>query len=59
MVGNGHNDGLMMLFGLTAAWLFVARVDQERQDIAASAPALRASLADLGVEDRVALGAGG
>jgi hypothetical protein len=23
MVGNGHNDGLMMLFGLAAAWLFV------------------------------------
>jgi hypothetical protein len=27
MIGNAHNDGLMMLLGLAAAWLFVARVD--------------------------------
>jgi hypothetical protein len=28
MVGNAHNDGLMMLFGLLAAFLFVRRVDR-------------------------------
>src|SRR5438477_2884999 len=27
MVGNAHNDGVMMLFGLGAAWLFVAGVE--------------------------------
>src|SRR5712691_3349788 len=27
MVGNAHNDGVMMLFGLVAAWLFVAGAD--------------------------------
>ena len=27
MVGNAHNDGLMMLFGLIAIWCFVRRVD--------------------------------
>jgi alpha-1,6-mannosyltransferase len=27
MVGNAHNDGLMMLFGLAAAYLFVTGVD--------------------------------
>ena len=27
MVGNAHNDGMMMLLGLGAAWLFVARLD--------------------------------
>src|SRR5712692_7698680 len=27
MVGNAHNDGVMMLFGLGAAWLLVAGVD--------------------------------
>lgn len=27
MIGNAHNDGLMMLLGLGAAWLFVAGVD--------------------------------
>src|SRR5437879_2385985 len=27
MVANAHNDGVMMLFGLAAAWLFVAGVD--------------------------------
>jgi hypothetical protein len=27
MVGNAHNDGVMMLFGLVAAWLFVVGVD--------------------------------
>jgi len=27
MVGNAHNDGVMMLFGLIAAWLFVAGAD--------------------------------
>jgi hypothetical protein len=27
MVGNAHNDGLMMLFGLVAAYLFVAGAD--------------------------------
>jgi hypothetical protein len=27
MVANAHNDGLMMLFGLAAVWLFVARYD--------------------------------
>jgi alpha-1,6-mannosyltransferase len=27
MVGNAHNDGVMMLFGLGAAWLVVAGVD--------------------------------
>jgi len=27
MVGNAHNDGVMMLLGLGAAWLFVARLD--------------------------------
>jgi alpha-1,6-mannosyltransferase len=27
MVGNAHNDGFMMLFGLIAAWLFVRGVD--------------------------------
>src|SRR5207237_805297 len=27
MVGNAHNDGLMMLFGLVGVWLFVARFD--------------------------------
>lgn len=27
MVANAHNDGLMMLFGLGAAWLFVAGAD--------------------------------
>jgi len=27
MVGNAHNDGLMMLFGLVAVWLFVCRRD--------------------------------
>jgi hypothetical protein len=27
MVGNAHNDGVMMLLGLCAVWLFVARVD--------------------------------
>jgi alpha-1,6-mannosyltransferase len=26
MVANAHNDGLMILFGLLAAWLFVARL---------------------------------
>ncbi len=28
MVANAHNDGVMMLFGLSAAWLFVAGVDR-------------------------------
>lgn len=28
MVGNAHNDGLMMLFGLGAVWLYVARFDR-------------------------------
>jgi hypothetical protein len=27
MVANAHNDGVMMLFGLVAAWLFVAGAD--------------------------------
>jgi alpha-1,6-mannosyltransferase len=27
MVGNAHNDGVMMLFGLIGVWLFVARFD--------------------------------
>jgi hypothetical protein len=27
MIGNAHNDGVMMFFGLIAAWLFVARHD--------------------------------
>src|SRR5260370_26349933 len=27
MVGNAHNDGVMMLFGLVAAWLFAAGAD--------------------------------
>jgi hypothetical protein len=27
MVGNAHNDGVMMLLGLAAVWLFVARLD--------------------------------
>jgi hypothetical protein len=27
MIGNAHNDGVMMLLGLAAAWLFVARID--------------------------------
>jgi hypothetical protein len=27
MIGNAHNDGMMMLMGLAAAWLFVARAD--------------------------------
>ena len=27
MIGNAHNDGVMMLLGLGAAWLFVARMD--------------------------------
>src|SRR5450631_614485 len=27
MIGNAHNDGVMMLLGLGAAWLFVARKD--------------------------------
>jgi hypothetical protein len=27
MVGNGHNDGLMMLLGLIGVWLFVGRFD--------------------------------
>jgi hypothetical protein len=27
MVGNAHNDGVMMVFGLAAAWLFVAGKD--------------------------------
>jgi alpha-1,6-mannosyltransferase len=27
MVGNAHNDGAMMLFGLIAVWLFVANID--------------------------------
>jgi hypothetical protein len=27
MIGNAHNDGMMMLLGLGAAWLFVAGVD--------------------------------
>src|SRR5438874_184282 len=26
-IANAHNDGMMMLFGLLAVWLFVARVD--------------------------------
>jgi alpha-1,6-mannosyltransferase len=28
MIGNAHNDGVMMLFGLGAVWLFVAGVDR-------------------------------
>jgi hypothetical protein len=27
MIANAHNDGVMMLFGLLAAWLFVAGID--------------------------------
>ncbi|HEX8969561.1 MAG TPA: hypothetical protein VF937_16880 [Chloroflexota bacterium] len=27
MIGNAHNDGVMMLFGLAAVWLFVAGFD--------------------------------
>ena len=28
MIGNAHNDGLMMCFGLLGVWLFVRRVDR-------------------------------
>jgi hypothetical protein len=48
MVGNAHNDGVMMFFGLAAVWLFVSRFDRLVLPVLAAGALVKVPVALIG-----------